>query len=279
VNGLQGTELRRAYARCRRMQLRHDPTFFWATSRLPRDVRPAVHALYGYVRGADELVDGAARPGDPDARRAALDAWEAALMEGRRAGRSDHPVIAALVDAGGRHELPLDELRVYMRSMRVDCGPVRIATRDELDRYMDGSAGAVGRIMAPLLACDDPDAVAGLGLAFQLTNFIRDVREDWELDRVYLPGLPEEDLARGAAGAATRERVAAEVARARALFARAAHVPEVCDRAVRPGMRLAMRVYDRVLDRVEAAGFDVVARGAALPPWDVARAAVGGLRP
>jgi phytoene synthase len=111
---------------CRRMQLRHDPTFFWATCRLPGDVRPAVRALYGYVRGADELVDGADRPADPHARRAALDAWERALDDGRSAGRSDHPVIAALVDAGQRHDLPLDELKVYMQSMRVDCGPVRI---------------------------------------------------------------------------------------------------------------------------------------------------------
>ena len=260
------------------MQLRHDPTFFWATRRLPREVRPAVHALYGYVRGADELVDGARRPADPAARRAALDAWEAALDEGRRAGASEHPVIAALVDAGARHRLPLDELSVYMRSMRVDCGPVRIATREELDAYMDGSAGAVGRVMAPLLGSPDPEEVAALGVAFQLTNFIRDVREDWELDRVYLPGLPEDDLAAGRAGDAARERVAAEVARARDLFARAGQVPDACERAVRPGMRLALAVYGRVLDRVEALGFDVLASGAGLRPWEVAQAAAGGLR-
>jgi 15-cis-phytoene synthase len=271
-------DLRRAYGRCRLMQLRHDPTFFWATSRLPRDVRPAVHALYGYVRGADELVDGPGRPADPAARRAALDAWEAALLEGRRTGRSDHPVIAALVDAGRRHDLPLDELRVYMASMRVDCDRVRIGSRDELDRYMDGSAAAVGRIMAPLLACDAPEEVARLGVAFQLTNFIRDVREDWELDRIYLPGLPEGDLARGSAGDAARERIAAEVRRARELFARTAEVPERCDAAVRPGMRLARAVYGRVLDRVEGLGFDVVRGRASLAPWEVARAAVGGLR-
>lgn len=278
MNVTKERELHRAYRRCKRMQLRHDPTFFWATSRLPRDVRPAVHALYGYVRGADELVDGAGPGVPPDARRRALDGWERALIEGRRAGRSDHPVIAALVDAGRRHDLPLDELGVYMDSMRVDCGPVRIASRDELDRYMNGSAAAVGRLMAPLLGCDAPEEVAQLGVAFQLTNFIRDVREDYALDRVYLPGLPEDDLARGEAGAAVRERVAAEVGRARELFARTADVPDRCERAVAPGMRLARSVYARVLDRVEVLGFDVVRRSADLPPWDVARAAVGGLR-
>ena len=260
------------------MQLRHDPTFFWATSRLPRDVRPAVHAVYGYVRFADELVDGPQRPADAAGRRAALDAWERALDEGRRAGGSEHPVIAALVDAAERHDLPLDELRVYMASMRVDCGPVRIASREELDRYMDGSAGAVGRIMAPLLGCSERDDMAALGVAFQLTNFIRDVREDWTLDRVYLPGLPEDDLARGEAGDGAREQVAAQVARARSLFAATRDLPDRCEGPMRPGMRMARAVYQRVLDRVESTGFDVVRAPADLPPWEVARAAVGGLR-
>jgi phytoene synthase len=261
------------------MQLRHDPTFFWATCRLPGDVRPAVRALYGYVRGADELVDGAQRPADPVARRAALDAWERALDDGRRDGRSEHPVVAALVDAGRRHDLPLDELKVYMQSMRVDCGPVRIRSREELDRYMNGSAAAVGRIMAPLLGCDEREDMAVLGVAFQLTNFIRDVREDWTLDRVYLPGLPEDDLARGQAGDDARERVAAEVERARALFAATEALPEHCDGSMRPGMRMARAVYQRVLDRVEGLGFDVLRGRADLAPWEVARAAAGGLRP
>ncbi len=266
-------ELRDAYGRCRRMQLRHDPTFFWATALLPADRRPAVHALYGYVRGADELVDSPRVTGD---RRAKLDAWEHALEEGLERGSSTHPVIAALVDAGARHALPLAELKVYMRSMRTDVGPVRLRSRAELDAYMDGSAAAVGRVMAPLLGAADGESIARLGVAFQLTNFIRDVHEDWALDRVYLPGLPEEDLARRRASAAARERVAEEVARARALFADTAGAPAQCVPGVRSGMRLARSVYERVLDRVEQLGFDVVAGGAALRPWQVAAAAVRG---
>src|SRR5205085_12201522 len=109
--------------------------------------------------------------------------------------------VAALVDAGARHDLPLGELRTYMRSMRVDCGPVRIADHAELETYMDGSTGTVGRIMAPLLgAPGSSDDFARLGMAFQLTNFIRDVDEDWRLDRLYLPELDERDVAAGRAG-------------------------------------------------------------------------------
>jgi phytoene synthase len=256
------------------MQLRRDPTFFLATQRLPGDVRPAVHALYGFVRGADDIVDESGAP--PSARRAALDAWQAELERGLAQGSSHHPVIAALVDAGRRHDLPLGELCVYMDSMRVDCDRVRMADQAQLDAYMNGSAAAVGRIMAPLLGAPtaDRETVAALGVAYQLTNFIRDVREDWAMDRVYLPGLGEDDLARHRASEAFRERVAWEAARARGLFADTRSVIG----AVRPEMRTAMRIagaiYERILDRVERIGFDVLARRTALGPLELAGAAL-----
>src|SRR3954467_13847319 len=88
-----------AYETCRRMHRRHDPTYYWATRRLPPEIRPATHALYGYVRTADQLVDGPRRPPTPEGRRRALDAWEAELQAGRRAGRSANPVVSALGDA------------------------------------------------------------------------------------------------------------------------------------------------------------------------------------
>src|SRR2546421_7778886 len=221
-------QLQSSYAACRRMHRRFDPTYYWATRRLPREIRPAVHALYGFVRGADELVDGPRRASDPAARRAALNSWERELDDGLAHGRSGHPVVAALVDAGARHDLPLGELHTYMRSMRIDCGPVRIANRDDLDGYMQGSAGSVGRIMAPLLGvpADRRASYGDMGLAFQLTNFIRDVPKDWALDRLYLPreeldrhGVGEDEIARGTATAGFRALLASQTARARTLFA------------------------------------------------------------
>lgn len=254
--------LRRSYAVCRGLQRRHDPTFYVATTCLPRRTRPAVHALYGFLRGADELVDGPNRRPEPAARRAALDEWQDTLERGIASGHSDHPVIAAVVDAGRRHDLPLELLAVYMDSMRIDCGPVRLGDAAALDRYMEGSAATVGRLMVPLL--DAPDAleeeIARLGVAFQLTNFIRDVDEDWALDRVYLPDLPEEDLRRGLTSDAVRDAVAVQVARARELFARTAVVSAALRPVMRPGVRLARARYLRVLDRVEASGYDVLRR-------------------
>jgi phytoene synthase len=263
--GAMDPRIRAAYAACRRLQLRHDPTYYWATRRLPAEVRPATHALYGYVRTADQIVDGPHRPPTPSARRAALDAWEEEL----RRGRSSHPAVIALVDAGERHALRLDELGPYMRSMRIDCGPVRIGTWEELLGYMDGSAGSVGRIMAPLLGVPERFRAdfGRLGQAFQLTNFIRDVREDRRLDRIYFPaddrerlGVGEEDFAAERATPALRALIAQHVARARALFEAAEPAIAAAPRSVRSGIRLACGLYGRVLDRAEAAGGDVLAR-------------------
>ena len=275
-----------AYRACSRMQRRHDPTYYCATMRLPRDVRPAVHALYGFVRGADELVDGPNRPPDPAARRLALDRWQGELEQGIAIGRSRHPVIAALVDAGRRHDLPLSELSVYMDSMRFDCGPVRVATRAELDRYMRGSAGSVGLIMAPLLGVpsDLHPTVAKLGTAFQLTNFIRDVSEDYGLDRVYLPaedrarlGVSVQDIAARRMTDGLRALLALEVTRARHAFATTSILDDVLDPAIRPGVRLARSVYERVLDRVEALGFDVLRHRVRVPSWQLGVIAVAAL--
>jgi phytoene synthase len=257
-----------AYDACRRLQRRHDPTYYWATRRLPARVRPATHALYGYVRTADEIVDGPQRLPTAQARRAALDAWEHELQRGR-AGERAHPVVEALVDAAERHDLPLDELATYMGSMRVDCGPVRIGSDEELDTYMDGSAGSVGRIMAPLLGVPERfHADFGrLGQAFQLANFIRDVREDWEMDRIYLPGVADRDLGRSTP--ALRTAVAEQVARARGLFARAEPAIAAAPASVRFGIRLACAAYARILDRAEAAGGDVLGRriGVRMRDW------------
>ena len=171
-----------------------------------------------------------------------------------------------------------------MRSMRVDCGPVRIGSWDELDAYMDGSAGSVGRIMAPLLGVPERyHADFGhLGQAFQLANFIRDVREDWAMDRIYMPaedrerlGVAEEDFGRGRATPALRALVAQQVARARALFAAAEPAVAAAPASVRSGIRLACAAYGRILDRAEAAGGDVLGRRVGVRARDLRRAGGG----
>jgi phytoene synthase len=195
--------------------------------------------------------------------------------------------VEALVDAGERHGLPLEELGPYMGSMRVDCGPVRIGTWDELLLYMDGSAGSVGRIMAALLGVPERHRAGfgRLGQAFQLVNFLRDVREDLALDRVYLPeedrrrlGVAEAALAAPSASGEVRALVAVNAERARGLFAAAEPAVAAAPGSVRAGIRMACAAYGRILDRAEVAGYDVLARRVGVRPWHVPGIALDGLR-
>jgi phytoene synthase len=269
-----------AYEHCRRLHRRHDPTYYWATRRLPGDVRLAVHALYAFVREADEIVDGPGRAADPALRRAELDRYEQRLADALAGEPVRDPAIAALVDAARRHDLPLDPLASYFDSMRIDCAPVRMASWEELESYMQGSAGAVGRILAALLGAppERHDSFVSLALAFQLTNFIRDVREDWELDRVYLPGASEEQIARRQPTDVFRRLLEVEVARARELFHEGAGAGDVVAPRVRRGMTMARSVYLSVLDRTERLDFDVLRQRVSLPPWELAGAVAQGLR-
>jgi 15-cis-phytoene synthase len=273
-------DMREAYEHCRRLHRRHDPTYYWATRRLPPDARLAVHALYAFVREADEIVDGPGRAADPALRRAELDRYEQRLHEALAGEPTRDLAIRALVDAGHRHDLPLGRLDSYFDSMRIDCAPVRMSSWEELESYMQGSAGAVGRILAVLLGApaDRHDSFASLALAFQLTNFIRDVLEDWELDRVYLPGASPEQIARRQPSEGFRDTLAVEVARARDLFREGAGAGEVVTPRVRRGMNMARSVYLSVLDRTERLDFDVLRRRVSLPPWELAGAVAHGLR-
>jgi phytoene synthase len=240
----------------------------------------AVHALYAFVREADEIVDGPGRAADPALRRAELDRYEQHLRDALAGEPVRDLAITALVDAGRRHELPLEQLASYFDSMRIDCAPVRMASWEELESYMQGSAGAVGRILAVLLGApaERHDSFASLALAFQLTNFIRDVWEDWELDRIYLPGVSVEQIARRQPTDDFRRLLEVEVGRARELFSQGAGAADVVAPRVRRGMSMARSVYLSVLDRTERLDFDVLRGRVSLPPWELAGAVAHGLR-
>ena len=281
------TGLTACYEHCCRLHRRHDPTYYFATRRLSHPGRLGVHALYAYVRKVDELVDGPRRASDPADRRAALDGAERDLRRALDGAPAVDPALRALIDTGRRHTLPLGELRSYFDSMRVDCAPVRMQTWSELEHYMQGSAGAVGRILAVLLGAPPERDLqfTRLALAFQLTNFIRDVRVDWELDRVYLPGedlerfgVSVEEIARRQPSSGFRRLLALQVQRARTLFGDSASAADLVTPDVRCGIRLARAVYIGVLDRAERLEFDVLRHRPGLRPWELARAVAGSLR-
>ena len=148
------------------MQRRHDPTFYWATRRLPRGVRPAVHALYGFVRAADEIVDGPRPPAERRGAPRGARRLGGASSSAAAAGRSD---ASGHRRAGRRRPAPRPAARRARRLHGLDAGRLRArADREaapELDAYMDGTAGSVGRIMAPLLGVPRAPATASGGSA------------------------------------------------------------------------------------------------------------------
>lgn len=263
------------YERCRRLHAAYGRSYYLATRLLPAWKRPHVHALYGFARYADEIVDSFAVTGD---RAAALEAL-AARLAAALAGEPVHdPVLPAFTHTVRAFGIDPADVSAFLTSMRADLTVRRYATYDDLLGYMEGSAAAIGTMMLPVLeALPGEDARAReparhLGLAFQLTNFIRDVAEDLARGRVYLPladldkfGVTEADLDAPRASPAVRELVAHECDRAREHYRRAWDGIALLAPSSRPCIRAAYELYGGILDEVEAAGHDVLARRATVP--------------
>ncbi len=271
-----------AYEHCRRIHEAHGRTYYLATRLLPRARRPDVWALYAFARVADELVDApGSHPPDP----AVLLAWRERAMRSMRSASppdsGDQPVLAATWHTIRRFGLDPDLLEELLDSMVMDLTVSRYATWEELRGYMRGSAAVIGELMAPLLGASGPDALgraAALGEAFQLTNFIRDVGEDYIRGRIYLPqtdlarfGVSEDLLAHAvhtrAPSPQVRSLVAFEVRRATGLYASAQPGLRMVDARSQPCLEAAFTLYRRILHRVIANDFNVFERRLVVPTW------------
>jgi phytoene synthase len=268
-----------AYDRCRELHRRHGRTYYLATRLLPPDRRPHVHALYGFTRYADEIVDRTdAAPVPERARR--LRAWSDRFRAGLAGEAVDDPILPAVLHTIAAFDLDHDDFDAFLTSMAMDLTIGRYTDYDALLSYMEGSAAVIGTMMLPILDPADPVAAREparqLGLAFQLTNFIRDVAEDVGRDRVYLPardlemfGVTVDDLRRAterrAAGPGLRALVRYEVDRARAHYEAAAPGIPMLAKASQGCIRTAYHLYAGILDEVARAGYDVFVRRAAVP--------------
>jgi 15-cis-phytoene synthase len=274
-------ELAAAYRRCRELHRRHGRSYYLATMLLPAWKRRHVHALYGFARYADEIVDQAA-PGDAAAadRAGALRDWSDRFLAGLRGEPSDDPLLPAVLHTIAVFDLDRADFAALLDSMAMDLTVTGYRSYDELLGYMAGSAAGIGTMMLPILEPSDPAAAREparqLGIAFQLTNFIRDVGEDLGRGRLYLPqedldrfGLSRADLvaaaARRAASAPVKALIEYEVRRARAHYAAAAPGVELLAPGSRACIRTAYRLYAGILDEVVRAGYDVFARRATVP--------------
>ena len=272
-----------SYERCRRLHAHHGRSYYLATLLLPEWKRPHVHALYGFARYVDEIVDSPRGPGATgapgDGRAAALDALtealEAALAGTRPPGG---PVLPAFVHTVRSFGIEHADIRAFLRSMRADLTVTRYETYDDLLEYMEGSAAAIGLMMLPVLETVPGAAhrargpARELGRAFQLTNFLRDVAEDLARGRVYLPlrdlarfGVTEDDLARGPASRPVRDLIAFEGERAREHYRRALAGVELLAPSSRPCVRAAHELYGGILDAIVARDHDVLSGRARVP--------------
>jgi 15-cis-phytoene synthase len=275
-------DLAGAYRRCQALHRRHGRSYYLATRLLPAWKRRHVHALYGFTRYADEIVD-APDGSTTQERERRLRAWGEAF----RAGDLSDPLLPAVLHTVEVFGLDRADFDRFLGAMAMDLTVRRYRDYAGLLDYMAGSAGAIGTMMLPILLADAGPAArptaakagagkAGaareparqLGLAFQLTNFIRDIAEDLSRDRVYLPeedldrfGVTVEDLRRcarrRAATAPVRELVAFEVARAREHYALAAPGVTMLPGASQSCIRAAYRLYGGILGEIVRAGYDV----------------------
>jgi len=274
-----------AYAVCCGLHRTHGRSYYLATKLLPPWKRRHVHALYGFTRYTDDIVD-AGGSGGP-ARAARLGQWAdqfSAAIEGTRAPAD--PVLRAVRHTIATFGLARADFDAFFASMRMDLHVRAYADYAALLEYMQGSAAVIGTMMLPILLAPEggPGPVAAaamdrareparqLGLAFQLTNFIRDVAEDLDRGRVYLPaadlesfGVDRDDLAAPSASPAVRRLIAFEVERARDHYRRALPGLALLPARSRRCVRLAYAVYGGILDRVEEAGYDVLAGRAVVP--------------
>jgi phytoene synthase len=286
-----------AYQLSRELHRRHGRSYYLATLMLPAWKRRHVHALYGFTRYADDIVDdmGAATAQDR-ARR--LDAWAARFLAGLDGEPVDDPLLPAVLHTIAVWGLDRRDFASFLRSMSMDLTVTGYPTYADLLDYMEGSAAVIGTMMLPILEPPDPAAAREparqLGLAFQLTNFIRDVREDLDRGRVYLPqedldrfGVTRGSLREAADSGANPPEIVAliryEVERARDHYAAAAPGLALLPPSSRACIGTAYRVYGGILDEVVNAGYDVLRGRLVVPPARRARlagrAVLGGTPP
>jgi len=291
--GIHDPALRAAYTRCRGLNARHGKTYFLATRLLPVERRPAVHALYGFARWADDIVDDLDSSATPGDRARALLALEAQLAAGLRRGGATEPVIRALADTARRYAIDHRHFTDFLSSMRSDLTVGGYASYEELGRYMHGSAAVIGLQMLPVLGTVGPREeaaphAAALGVAFQLTNFLRDVGEDLDRGRLYLPaellaayGVDrarfEWSRSTGARDARITDVLRAAAAHNRAVYRDALPGIAMLAPVSRPCIRTAFVLYSGILDAIEADGYAVLHRRAVVPRRRRAAVALDGL--
>jgi phytoene synthase len=278
--GIIDPALRASYTECKRLNSLHGKTYYLATLLLPPAKRPFVHALYGFARYADEIVDDLASPLSDQEKADALEKWGQGVLADIKSGTSSDHIGCALVDTINRFNIPISYFQAFLHSMTMDLTVSEYQTYEDLMEYVYGSASVIGLQMVPILGMtgvDNEGALAcaqRLGTAFQLANFIRDVGEDLERGRVYLP--IEELRAHGVSSEMLEERVVTpqikaalkeQIARVRDLQRQATPGIELLAPESRACIEAASELYCGIVDEVEKIDYEIFDKRAKTSTW------------
>jgi phytoene synthase len=273
--GVRDPALRDAYRRCRTLNAQHGRTFFLATRLLAPEQRPAVHALYGFARRADDILDDFDSAASTADRAQRLGDLATRLFNRLVAGTATDgdPALAAVVHTARRYDIAWDLFDDFLASMRMDLTTTDYPDRAALDRYMYGSAEVIGLQLLPVLGTvgereEAAPYAAALGKAFQLTNFLRDIDEDLQRGRVYLPAdeLAAHQVDREVlmwcrrnrrTDARVRRALVEQHAVTRKIYDYARHGVALLHPRSRPAIAAALTLYSEILDRIEELDFAV----------------------
>jgi hydroxysqualene synthase len=268
--------LAEAYAHCEQIARTHYENFPVASRLLPPPMRPHIAAIYAFARAADDFAD---EPEYEGRRTEALDRWEDALQRACH-GEADHPVFVALADTIEKRDLPIPPLEDMLAAFRMDMDVRRYSSFNALRGYTARSAEPVGRLLLALFGYRDAELVRyadELSTALQMTNFWQDVAADAARDHIYLPaedlhffGVTEADVKALKPDPRLRQLLRYEVARTRALYEKGRPLLDKVGKDLRMELTLIWLVGTTILDKIEAADYDVFTQRPAIRRRDQA---------
>lgn len=267
--GTDAARLAAGFAECRRITKRYGTSFYFATQFFPPETRQGIYAVYAFARIPDEIVD------DPDASgkqaaMAELREWRLRWLAAMQAGGSDDDVMNAIVRAFIKYKIPVADGEAFLKSMFMDEEKREYADRRELEEYMYGSAGVIGLMVTRIVGFSSADAfpfAVKLGYAFQLTNFLRDIREDCDdLGRVYMPcdelakfGLNRHDIRRHVCDERFVRFMKFQIEQTRRMYREALPGIRLLDWRGRLAVRISYVLYKAILKEIERANYNVYA--------------------
>lgn len=279
--------LRESYEACRKLNAKHGKTYYLATQLLPTGKRPYVHALYGFARYADEIVDDLSSTLSNQEKSDWLKTWGDKFLDDLKTGESQDPICRAVVDTVNRWQIPHEYFESFLHSMRMDLTVTQYETYEDLYEYVYGSAAVIGLQMVPILEPTDQQAyerAKELGVAFQLANFVRDVGEDLARGRIYLPlaelrkfGVTRSTLEAGIATDAIKSALKFQIKRVKELEEKSRAGILLLHPSSQPCIVAAQILYCGIVDAVEKIDYEVFTKRAtvslgrrlrvALPAW------------